>query len=363
MDVSKSKISVALADGSRGAEVRYWGEIEASDAAVRKLVRRLSARHEKLRFCYEAGPTGYGLYRLLGELGQDCWVVAPSMTPRRPGDRVKTNRRDAEGLARLLRAGELTRVWVPDDRHEAMRDLVRARGSAADDLRVKRQQTSAFLLRLSRIYRGKRTWGGAHKKWLLGQSFAHLEQRLAFEELLLGMRETQERIARLDKAIAEAVSDWSLAPVVTALMALRGFDQVAATTILAELGDLSRFGSPRELMAFLGLVPSEDSTGDRVRRGGIAKAGNSRARRTMIEAAWCYRHPARIGPVKLKRVEAAPPVAQQIAWKAQTRLSARYRALMKKGKSSKIAVAAVARELTGFVWAIHRALCDNGAAA
>ena len=181
MDVSKLRIAVAvaLAEGSREGEVRYWGEIEASEAAVRKLVQRLSAQRRKLRFCYEAGPTGYWLYRLLVELGQECCVVAPSMIPRRPGDRVKTNRRDALGLARLLRAGELSAVWVPDDRHEAMRDLVRARASAATDLRVKRQQTSAFLLRLSRIYRLKRTWRGAHKKWLLGQAFTHLEQSYA----------------------------------------------------------------------------------------------------------------------------------------------------------------------------------------
>lgn len=363
MDVSKSRIAVALAEGLRAGEVRFLGEIEASEAAVRKLVRRLSAKHAKLRFCYEAGPTGYGLYRLIVELGHECCVVAPSLIPRKAGDRVKTNRRDAVSLARLLRADELTAVWVPDDRHEAMRDLTRARALAATDLRIKRQQTSAFLLRLGRFYPRKTTWCGAHKAWLAGQAFAHLTQRIAFEEMLLAMREAEARVLRLEKAIAETVCDWSLAPMVVALMAMRGFDLVAASTILAEVGDLSRFNSPRELMAFLGLVPSEASSGEKVRRFGITKAGNGRARRTMIESAWCYRHPARVGPAKLRRVAAAPPAVQQIAWKAQTRLAARYRALIKKGKLKSVAVTAIARELSGFVWAIHRALQEQRATA
>jgi transposase len=356
MDVSKARIAVGLADGGGAGQARFLGEIEASEASVTKLVRRLSSKHGKLTFCYEAGPTGYGLYRLIGELGHECRVVAPSLIPRKPGDRVKTNRRDALSLARLLRAGELTAVWTPDERHEAMRDLVRARSAAAFDLRVKRQQTGAFLLRLGRVYPGKKTWGGAHRKWLASQAFAHLEQRIAFEELVAAMDEAKARVARLEKAIEEAVPDWSLEPTVTALMAMRGIDLVAATTILAEVGDLGRFPSPRELMAWLGLVPSEASTGDRVRRFGITKAGNGRARKALIEAAWCYRYPARIGQAKLARVEAAPPAARRIAWKAQTRLTARYRALMRKGKLKTVAVTAIARELAGFVWAIHRAL-------
>ena len=210
-----------------------------------------------------------------------------------------------------MRAGELTAVWAPDERHEAMRDLVRARSAAAFDLRVKRQQTGAFLLRLGRVYPGKKTWGGAHRKWLAGQAFAHLEQRVAFEEFVAAMDETKARVARLEKAIEEAVPDWSSAPMVTALMAMRGIDLVAATTILAEVGDLGRFRTPRELMAWLGLVPSEASTGDRIRRFGITKAGNGRARKALIESAWCYRFPARIGSAKLARVEAAAPAARR----------------------------------------------------
>ena len=244
-----------------------------------------------------------------------------------------------------------------------MRDLVRARSAAAFDLRVKRQQTGAFLLRLGRVYRGKKTWGGAHRKWLMSQAFAHLEQRIAFEELLGAMDESKARVARLEKAIEEAVLDWSLAPMVGALRAMRGIDLVAATTILAEVGDLGRFRSPRQLMAWLGLVPSEASTGDRVRRFGITKAGNGRARKALIESAWCYRFPARIGSAKLTRVEAAPQAARRIAWKAQTRLTARYRALMRRGKPKTVAVTAVARELAGFIWAMHRSLADEKAIA
>ncbi len=263
IDSSKLRHAVAVAEGGRGGEVRFLGEIEARAPAVRKLARQLAARHGKLSFCYEAGPTGYGLYRLIEELGHTCMVVAPSMTPRKPGDRVKTNRRDALSLARLLRAGELTSVWAPDERHEAMRDLVRAREAAAADLRSKRQQLSAFLLRLGRHYTGKKTWGRAHVAWLMGQKLAHREQRILFEETMQALGEAQARVARLEQAIGAAVPDWALAETVTALMAMRGVDLIAATTILAEIGDLDRFRTPRELMAWLGLVPSEASTGDR----------------------------------------------------------------------------------------------------
>ncbi len=363
VDASKLRHAVAIAEGGRTGEVRFLGEIETSEAAVAKLVRRLASRHGKLVFCYEAGPTGYGLHRQITALSHACHVVAPSLIPRRPGDRVKTNRRDALNLARLLRAGELTSIWTPDERHEAMRDLVRARSASVADLRVKRQQVSAMLLRLGRCFPGKKTWGRAHLDWLTGQKLAHLEQRLAFEELMAAMREAQARVARLEKAIEEAVPQWSLARMVTALMAMRGFDLVAATTILAEIGDLGRFRTPRELMAWLGLVPSESSSGETIKRFGITKAGNGRARRTLVECAWCYRHPARVGRVKQARVEAAPRAAREIAWKAQTRLAARYRALIKRGKTKTVAVTALARELAGFVWAIHRALAQDEHAA
>ncbi|MBV8307070.1 MAG: IS110 family transposase [Gammaproteobacteria bacterium] len=355
-DTAKLRNAVAVAEGGRGGEIRYLGEIENTGVATARLVHKLSKKYGTLRFCYEAGPTGYGLYRQVTSLGYECTVAAPSLIPRKPGDRVKTNRLDALSLARQLRAGDLTAVWVPDARHEAMRDLTRARQAASEDLRRKRQQVSALLLRLGRVYPGKTTWGKAHTSWLASQKLDHLEQRLALEELLLAVRQAGERMRRLEQAIGEAVPSWSLAGLVTALMALRGIDLIAASTLLAEIGDLTRFRTPRELMGYLGLVPSERSTGDRVRRGGLTKTGNRRARRILIESAWSYRHPPRVGMAKLAKLEAAPPAVRDIAWKAQTRLSARYRALTRAGKLDVVAIAAVARELAAFVWAVAQAV-------
>ena len=271
IDTSKSRNAVAIAQDGRGGEVRYLGEFPATDAATRKLVAKLVAKHSRLTFCYEAGPTGYGLYRLIMSLGHECQVVAPSLTPKKPGDHVKTNRRDAVSLARLSRAGELTAVWVPDERHEAMRDLSRARQAAKKDLQGKRQQISSLMLRLGRFYPGKTTWGPSHMKWLRSQKLEHREQRMALEELLEGVRQESERVERLQQAIREAVPEWSLAELVTAVQAMRGFYLIAAVTVLAETGDLSRFQNPRELIGYLGLVPSESSTGDKIKRGGNHK--------------------------------------------------------------------------------------------
>jgi transposase len=362
-DTSKLRNAVAIADAGRAGEVRFLGEIENSEAAITKLVRKLTAKYGRLTFCYEAGPTGYGLYRQIESLGHACMVIAPSLIPKKPGDRVKTNRRDALNLVKLLRAGELTAVWVPDRRHEAMRDLTRARGAAVEDLRSKRQQVSAFLLRQSLHYAGKKTWTKAHMNWLASQKLEHPEQRIAFEELLLAMRQAQERIERLEQAIRAGLPDWSLAEVVTALMAMRGIDLISATTFLAEIGDLSRFRTARELMAYLGLVPSEESTGDTVKRGSITKAGNRRARHILVECSWSYRHPPRVGRKKREKVSAAPRAVREIAWKAQCRLSARYRALTRRGKLNNVAITAVARELAGFIWAISREVTTARAAA
>ena len=363
-DTSKLRNAVAIAQAGRSGEVRFVGEIDNTGTATANLVRKLAAKHERLTFCYEAGPTGYGLYRQIKRLGHECLVVAPSLIPKKPGDHVKTNRRDALSLVKLLRAGELTAVWVPDARHEAMRDLTRARGAAAEDLRRKRQQVSSLLLRLGLHYpAGRKTWTKSHIIWLASQKLEHPEQRIAFEEMLFAMRQAQERIDRLEQAIRAAVPDWSLAELVTALMAMRGIDLISATTFLAEIGDLSRFQTPRELMAYLGLVPSEDSTGDTVRRGPITKAGNRRARRTLVECSWSYQHPARVGKEKQEKVAAAPPAVREIAWKAQCRLTARYRALIRKGKLKTVAVTAVARELAAFIWAVGREVNTARAAA
>ena len=355
-DTSKLRHAVAIAEGGRTGEVRFVGEIENSETATIKLVKKLAGRYRHLTFCYEAGPTGYELYRLIKSLGYDCVVAAPSLIPKRPGDRVKTNRRDALSLVKLLRAGELTTVWVPDARHEAMRDLTRAREAAVEDLTSKRQQVLSLLLRLGRHYAGKRTWTKTHMNWLASQKLDHAEQRIAFEEMLLAVREAQERVARLEQAIHAAVPDWSLASMATALMAVRGFALVSATAFLAEMGDLSRFPTARELMGYLGLVPSEHSTGEKVKRAGITKAGNRRARRILVECAWSYRHPPRVGKDKLARVAAVPRAVREIAWKAQHRLAARYRALIRRGKKPTVVITAIARELSGFIWAIDRAV-------
>jgi transposase len=362
-DTSKLRNAVAIAEAGRSGEVRFLGEIDNTPAATVKLVRKLAAEYGRLAFCYEAGPTGYGLYRQITDLGHECIVVAPSLIPKKAGDRVKTNRRDALGMVTQFRAGELTAVWVPDPRHEAMRDLVRTRGAAVEDLRRKRQHISAFLLRLGLHYAGKKTWTKTHMKWLASQKLDHAEQRIAFEEMLLAVRQAEERIARLEEAIRIAVPDWSLAEVVDALMAMRGIDMISATAFLAEIGDLSRFRTPRELMAYLGLVPSEHSTGDTIKRGPITKAGNRRARRILVECAWAYRHPPRVGRKKEDKVAAAPRAAREIAWKAQHRLYARYRALTRRGKLKTVVVTAIARELSGFIWAINREITTAGAVA
>jgi transposase len=362
-DTSKLRNAVAIADAGRGGEVRFFGEIENTPAATAKLVRKLSAKYKRLTFCYEAGPTGYGLQRQIKELGFACLVVAPSLIPKRPGDRVKTNRRDALSLAKLLRADELTAVWVPDGAHEAMRDLTRARETAMLDLRRTRQHISAFLLRLGRPYpEGKKTWSKVHVRWIASQKLEHPQQRLVLEEMMLAMRQAQERQQRLEQAIAAAVPEWSLAEVVTALRAMRGIDLISAATLLAEIGDLSRFRTPTELMAYLGLVPSEDSTGDVIKRGPITKAGNRRARRMLVECAWSYQHPPRVGSAKQHKVDAAPEAVREIAWKAQCRLYRRYRALIRNNKLKTVAIVAVARELSGFIWAVARAVTTARAA-
>ena len=363
IDTAKLRNAIAVAEAGRKGELRYLGEVDTGEAATRKLVAGLAAKYSKLTFCYEAGPTGYGLHRLIESLGHTCMVAAPSLIPKKAGERVKTNRRDAVGLARLLRAGELTAVWVPDGRHEAMRELTRARGAARADLTRKRQQVSSMLLRLGRHYPGIKTWNARHRSWLANLKLDHPEQRFVLEEMLQAERQASERVGRLEQAIREALADWSLAPIVPALMAMRGIDLIAASTILAEIGELSRFHNPRQLMAYLGLVPSERSTGESVRRGSITKAGNGRARRVLVEAAWAYRHPPRVGVEKQLLVAAAPRPAREIAWKAQVRLCKRFRMLSRRGKKSTVVATAIARELAAFIWAIAREVTPKPARA
>jgi transposase len=344
IDVAKLKNAIAVAEFGRDGEIRYFGEVESSDVSMRRVIQRIAAKFDRVHFCYEAGPTGYGLYRLIKSLGHECIVVAPSLIPRKPGDRVKTNRRDALALARLLRAGELTAVWVPDEGHEAMRDLVRARTAAVETLRVHRQQISAFMLKHGRsIYPRKKGWTMRYLIWLQEQRFDHPAHQIALQEMVDAVRVSRERVDRLEKVIEEFVPNWSLAPIVQALQALRGVDLVVAVTFATEIGDVSRFESPRQLMGYLGLVPGERSTGETTKRGGITKAGNSRVRTLLVENAWTYRCPPRIGSKKLYKLEKVPSSVREIAWKAQSRLSARYRLLTSRGKKSTVVCTAIAR--------------------
>lgn len=354
LDTSKLKISVAVAESVRNGEVRFYGDISSEPSCVASMVAKLAKHGAKLHFCYEAGPTGYDLHRQLIELGHDCQVVAPSLVPKCPGDRVKTNRRDAISLARLHRAGELTAVWVPDEAHEAVRDLVRARESANDALKKTRQHLQAFLLRHGRIYTGRTPWTRAHSRWLAAQSFTHPALHIVLAEYIQAIEDAGVRLERLTKQVAETAATWSMAPVVDAYQAMRGIAFISAVTFVVEIGDVRRFETAPQLMAYLGLVPTESSTGERVKRGGITKAGNSRARRVLIEGAWTYRFPARVSPAIQARMDGLPRSAREIAWKAQIRLCARYRKLIMAGKLKTVAVTAIAREMAAFLWAIGK---------
>ena len=353
LDVHKDGIVVAVAEGGVRGEVREYGRIANTPAALRRLAGKLSQEGVELQFCYEAGPCGYGIQRQLSVLGHHCIVVAPSLIPKRAGDRVKTDRRDAASLAKLHRAGELTAVWVPDAGHEAMRDLVRARLDAVRALRRARQQLSGFLLRQGCHY-GRPAWTKLHRRWLAGLRFTQAAHHIVLEDYIATVEAARARRDRLTAQIATMLPDWTLAPVVAALQTMRGMALVNAATLIAELGDLSRFANPRQLMAYLGLVPSEHSSGTSVKRGGVTKAGNGAARRLLIEAAWSYRFPARLSRELLLRQERQPKPIRDIAWKGQLRLCARYRRLARTGKPVNVVTTAIARELAGFIWAIAR---------
>jgi transposase len=363
LDTHKAKIALAVAEPGRSGEVRFRGEIANRPEAVRRLIERLAERPGRLRVCHEAGPCGYGLYRQLTALGHDCTVVAPSLVPRRPGDRVKTNRRDALALARLPRAGELTAVWVPDPTHEAMRDLVRARTAAMEAVRRARQQLRGFLSRHDRVFTGRKAWSPAHRRWLAGLRFAHPARQTVRQEQIDAVAEAERRRDRLAGQIRELVPDWPMAPVVAALQAMRGVAFLSAVVLAAEVGDFRRFADPRQLMTWPGLVPSERSSGPKVERGGIAKAGDGRARRVLVEGAWSYRFPARVTGELQARLEGVPDGVRAIAWKAQLRLCARYRRLVAAGENANLVTTAIAREMAAFAWAIACQAPPAGATA
>lgn len=351
LDVHADTIAVAVADDG---EVRSLGMIPNRPEAVRKLVKRLGAPR-RLRVCYEAGPCGYVLYWQLTKLGVHCDVVAPTLIPVKAGDRVKTDKRDAKKLARLYRAGELTPVWVPDGAHEALRDLVRAREAAKKDQLRSRHRLGKFLLRQGRSKPvGVKSWTQKHEQWLKTQKFEHRAQEVTFLDYLHEVEHAGERIVRLERAIDEAVdaAPEEIRAVVGALQALRGVAKVTGATIVAEVGKLSRFDRPAQLMSYSGMVSSENSSGDRVRRGAITKAGNAHLRRVLGQAAWAYRHRPNRGYQLKKRQEGLSEEVKEIAWKAQHRLHSRYWHLTKEGKNHGKVVTAIGRELLGFIWSI-----------
>jgi transposase len=356
LDVHKETIAVSVAE-ARGGEVCYVGEIANTPEALVKLVKQLKKGEATLSFCYEAGACGYGLHRHLRELKQDCMVVAPSLIPKKAGDRVKTDRRDSLMLARLHRAGELSAVWVPDGAQEALRDLTRAREDIKHLQRQAKQRLLAFLLRHGQRYDGgKSHWTQAYYRWLETVKFDSPVQQIVFQEYVDLVRVMTQRVAGMDRQLESAAAASVFWPVIEALMALRGVNLLTATTIVAEIGDVRRFTGAPQLMAYLGVVPSERSSGGTKARGGITKTGNGHVRRVLVEAAWTYRFPARKTATLQRRAERTSDVVQDIAWKAQKRLCGRYQKLTARGKLKVQVCTAIARELAGFIWAVGQAL-------
>ncbi len=354
LDVHADTIAVAVAEPK--GEVRSMGIIPNRFESIRKLVHKLGGAQD-LRVCYEAGPTGYVVYWQLTVLGVPCEVVAPTLIPTKAGDRVKTDRRDAEKLARCYRGGDLTPVWVPDAAHEALRDLVRAREDAKQDQQRARQRLGKFLLRHG--WRPpediKKNWTNKHMDWVKRQvRFEQPALQATFLDYVHEVEHAADRLQRLVKAIEDAIATApaEIQEVVKALQALRGIAKIAAVSIVAELGSLSRFPNPRQLMSYSGLVSSEHSSGNRIQRGGITKTGNAHLRRVIVEAAWAYQHKSWIGGWLAKRQQGLDEETKAIAWKAQWRLCTRYKKLAARGKNKPQIVTAIGRELLGFLWAI-----------
>ena len=353
MDVHAETIAVAVAEPD--GEVRNLGTIANREDSIRKFIKKLGSP-EQLRACYEAGPTGFVLYWQLTQLGVDCVVVAPTLVPKKPGDRVKTDRRDALKLARSHRSGDLTAVWVPDEDSEALRDLVRQREAAKQDQLRARHRLTKFLLRTGqRPPLGLKAWTERYMRWLEQVRFTQPAQEVTLRDCLNEVEHMSARVKRLEEAILEVVklAPQSMQEVIRGLQALRGVAHISAVTIAAELGNISsRFQSARKLMGYSGVFPSEDSSGNRIRRGGITKTGNAHLRRIVVESAWCYRHWPRVGARLRKRQQGIPAEITEIAWKAQNRLHKRYMKLSMAGKDPRKVMTAVARELLGFIWAI-----------
>ena len=360
LDVHKDSIDIAVADSGREGEVRHVSSIGGDLGALDKALRKLISKGVTLHVVYEAGPCGFVIWRHLNAQGIHCDVVAPSSIPKPPGERIKTDRRDAMLLARLSRSNDLTCVRVPDAADEAVRDLVRSREDAVRECRNARHRLKALLLRNGITYAGKSAWTAAHLRWLATLKMEHEAQQIAFQEYLHSITEATARIGRLEQAMRQTLHSWNLKPLVQALHAMRGVQLIAAMTLVAELQNFERFVSPRQLMAYVGLVPGEHSSGPKRRQGSITKAGNSAARRMLVEIAWHYQHAARVSPIIAARQAGLPKPITDIAWAAQLRLHAKFKRLMARRVMKNKAVVAVARELAGFVWAIEREVRTSG---
>jgi transposase len=357
LDVHKDSIPTAVAEEGRTGEVRNIGVISNDLHALEKFIARLRKAHGKeviIRACYEAGPCGFGIARRLKQLGVECDVVAPSMTPTRSGDRVKTDKRDARKLARLLRAGELTAVYIPEATDEAMRDLCRARTDAVDDRRRSRHRLKGFLLRHGYRYQGKTAWNAAHERYLRELVLPHPAMKVILEEYLQGIAAAEERIKRAQTAMHELLEKWRLAPAVRALMAMKGFQTVAAMILVSELGEVHRFSHPRQVMAYLGLVPTENTSSNSRRQGRITKCGNAHARWLLVECAQHYATPPKVSAHLSRRQQGQSKEVRAISWRAQLRLHSRYNRLLARRLLRNKAMVAIARELCGFVWELLR---------
>jgi len=356
LDVHKCSIDMAIAGSEANSPVRSYGQIDNRLGILDRVIGKLESKESGLRFVYEAGPCGYQIYRHLTAKGYHCSVVAPSLIPKRSGDRIKTDRRDAINLVRLFRAGELTSIYIPTEEDEAMRDLTRGREDAVKAHRTSRQVLLAFLLRHGYRYSGVSYWSKAHWNWIGDIKMPHPAQQITLQEYVHAVQEQSARVQRLTQQIQELVAQWDLALLVQGVQGLRGISLIVAATTVAELGDLTRFASAKQIMAYLGLVPSEHSSGDSIKRGGITKTGNSHVRRALTEAAQAYSHPARESRVLLARLAGLPEEVRKIAWKAQVRLCDRFRRLTARGKNRNTVITAIARELAAFMWAIANEL-------
>lgn len=356
LDTHKEFNEVAYIEEHRGAQPVHLGRVSSSKVAVQKLVRQFESKYPgaTLHFVYEAGPCGYWIYRLITSLGHCCYVVAPSLIPKKPGEKIKTDKRDALKLAKLLKSEDLTPIYVPEPEDEAVRDLSRAREVAMKDLKDAKYQLKALLLRNNINYKGTANWSQKHLRWLTELVLPHPAQHIVLQEFLHTITERISRLERLDNELTHHVHQWRYYPVVKAIQAMRGVRLLVATGVVAELGDLSRFDHPRKLMSYLGLVPSEHSSGGKRHIGAITKCGNGRARRLLVEGAHTYRYAANISTDMQKRQEGLPKDIIDIAWKAQIRLCKRYKKMIAKGKHYNLVVTAIAREMIAYIWAIAK---------